>query len=306
MMTLRRYGFWFLLAAAIIFPFAFYSSDMSARRELSMVERIVFAVTKPLEAVFSVFTSGLGETFRNYVQLRGAREEAMALRSENAELQVRLQLMRELELENGRLRKLLSFVDRQGLKFISGRVQNADPTFLFQSVRVDRGQSIGSMPGMGVLSADGVVGVVMRSGTSWSDVLLVTDPNSNLDVIVSRNRRRGIIEGTLGRKMRFKYLDQGSRIQPGDEVVTSGLSGPFPRGITVGKVVSTGYEGTAQTGDAPGLPPMEIEPAVEFGELSEALILLNLNHEVDVIRRVGGAEWMDKLMETASGRPASQ
>ena len=136
----------------------------------------------------------------------------------------------------------------------------------------------------------------MRTVGSYSDVLLLNDPNSNLDVIVARNRRRGMLEGSSGQAMLFKYADRGSRVIVGDEIVTSGLTGPFPRGIGVGKVsrIRVEPDGVTQV--------IEVEPAVNFAEVSEALILLRSSREVDVIRKVGGVDWMKRLVESVPGR----
>jgi len=144
---------------------------------------------------------------------------------------------------------------------------------------------------MAVVAAAGAVGMVMRTGAGASDVLLVTDPNANLDVIITRNRRRGILVGGSGNIMQFKYFDRGSRLLVGDEIVTSGLTGAFPRGIAVGRVskIKAGEGAVNQT--------IEVEPAVNFAEVSEALILLTPSREVEVIRKVGGLEWMKKMME---------
>jgi rod shape-determining protein MreC len=131
----------------------------------------------------------------------------------------------------------------------------------------------------------------MRVSADYSDVLLLIDPNSNLDVIVARNRRRGVLQGSMAESMRFKYLERGSSILVGDEIVTSGLTGPFPSGILVGKVtdIRLSSDGVTET--------IEVKPAVNFSDISEALILLNPNREVDVIRKVGGVDWMKKLLE---------
>jgi rod shape-determining protein MreC len=149
---------------------------------------------------------------------------------------------------------------------------------------------------MAVVAAEGAVGVVMRTLAGYSDVLLLNDPNSNLDVIVARNRRRGMLEGSSGQTMLFKYADRGSRVLVGDEIVTSGLTGPFPRGIVVGKVARIRVEPDGVT------QVIEVEPAVNFAEVSEALILLRSSREVDVIRKLGGVDWMKKLVESVPGR----
>ncbi len=296
MLVFRRYGFALLVLCAIIFPFAFYSSDVSARRDLSLVEKIVYTVSRPIELGFNLFTHQFSSLIKSYVDLRGAREEAQRLKDENARLSVRMQMFKEVEKENERLQKLLNFVRQVNLKFVSGQVHSGDPSFMYKSIRLNRGESDGVLPGMAVVAAEGAVGVVMRTLGSYADVLLLTDPNSNLDVIVARNRRRGMLEGSAGQGMLFKYADRGSRVIVGDEIVTSGLTGPFPRGIVVGKVTKIRVEpdGVSQT--------IEVEPAVNFAEVSEALILLRSSREVEVIRKLGGMDWMKRLVESVPGR----
>lgn len=296
MLVFRRYGFALLVLSAIVFSFAFYSSDVSTRRDLSLVEKLVYTVSRPVEVVFHLLTHQSRDLVKSYVDLRGAREEGQRLREENSRLAVQMQMLKEVEKENERLQKLLNFVRQVNLKFVSGKVHSGDPSFLYRSIRLNRGETDGVLPGMAVVAAEGAVGVVMRTLGSYSDVLLLNDPNSNLDVIVARNRRRGMLEGSAGQGMLFKYADRGSRVIVGDEIVTSGLTGPFPRGIVVGKVsrIRVEPDGVSQL--------IEVEPAVNFAEVSEALILLRSSREVDVIRRVGGTDWMKRLVETVPGR----
>ncbi|MFZ9520382.1 MAG: rod shape-determining protein MreC [Silvanigrellaceae bacterium] len=296
MLVFRRYGFALLVLSAFIFPFAFYSSDVSTRRDLSLVEKVVYTVSRPLEFAFNLVTHQSSSFVKSYVDLRGAREESERFRDENSKLSVQMQMLKEVEKENERLQKLLNFVRKVNFKFVSGHVQSGDPSFLYRSIRLNRGESDGVLPGMAVVAAEGAVGVVMRTLKAYSDVLLLNDPNSNLDVIVARNRRRGMLEGSSSQGMLFKYADRGSRVIVGDEIVTSGLTGPFPRGIVVGRVTRIRVEpdGVSQI--------IEVEPAVNFAEVSEALILLRSSREVDVIRKVGGVDWMKKLVETIPGR----
>jgi rod shape-determining protein MreC len=296
MLVFRRYGFALLVLSAFVFPFAFYSSDVALRRDLSFAEKVVYTLSRPVEFGFTVVTKHSSTLWKSYVDLRGARQEAEKLREENSRLSVRMQMLQEVEKENERLQKLLNFVGQVNLKFVSGHVHSGDPSFFYRSVRLDRGESDGVLPGMAVVAAEGAVGVVMRTVKSYSDVLLLNDPNSNLDVIVARNRRRGMLEGSPTQGMLFKYADRGSRVIVGDEIVTSGLTGPFPRGIMVGKVTRIRVEpdGVSQV--------IEVEPAVNFAEVSEALILLRTSREVDVIRKVGGVDWMKRLVESVPGR----
>jgi rod shape-determining protein MreC len=296
MRILKRYGFAILVVVGILSPLAFFSSGLERRKELSAVERVVYYAGKPVQVVFSFFTETVRNVWDSYIDLRDAREEAGRLREQNLELSVRLQMFRELEAENSRLRQLLNFVKHVDLKFLSGEVKANDPSFMYRSVRLNRGEQDAVLPGMAVVTGQGVVGVVMRVMDKFCDVLLVTDPNSELDVIVARNRRRGIIAGSVGRYMKFKYSERGTRVQVGDEIVTSGLTGAFPPGISVGRVsfIKDDDDGVSQT--------IEVEPNANLSELSEALILLQPSREVEVIRKVGGNDWMRKIIESSPSR----
>ncbi|NBW82382.1 hypothetical protein EBR21_11570, partial [bacterium] len=129
MLVFRRYGFALLVLSAFIFPFAFYSSDVSTRRDLSLVEKIVYTISRPLEFSFNIVTQQSSSFIKSYVDLRGAREESEQLRDENSKLSVQIQMLREVEKENERLQKLLNFVRKVNFKFVSGHVQSGDPSF---------------------------------------------------------------------------------------------------------------------------------------------------------------------------------
>ncbi len=289
MQLFKRYGFFIITLAAVLFPFMFYTSDLSLRQDVSVAEKLVYFVTRPIQSALSQVTSGASRLWNDYIYLVQARQQARDAREENTKLNVKIQMLQEIRLENERLRKLLHFVDEQNLNFLSGSVQSGDPSFLYSTLRLNRGEKDQVMPGMGVVASQGVVGTVMRTFSHHSDVLLVVDRNSDLDVIVARNRRRGIVQGFNGDKLRFKYLEKGSRIQLGDELMSSGLTGVFPRGLQVGKVTHITYEADGVT------QLIEVEPAVEFSSLTEALILTRPSYEMEVIQKIGGNDWMKQM-----------
>ncbi|KAB8040342.1 rod shape-determining protein MreC [Silvanigrella paludirubra] len=291
MIQFKRYGFWLVSIITLIFTMFFFSTTHPTKKELSILEKIVYTLSKPIEVIFLSSSHYVYSTYHSFIDLKDARKEADELHRENAELKVKLRTLDDIVLENNRLRKLLNLSDRTSVKFVTCEVTSSDPSFVYKNVRINQGSKNGLQPGMGVVAEEGVVGVVMRVSINHSDVLLMVDPNSNLDVIVARNRRRGVLQGGTAGSMQFKYLERGSSILVGDEIVTSGLTGSFPSGILVGKVtnIRVNSDGVTQT--------IEVKPAVDFSDISEALVLLNPNREVDVIRKVGGVDWMKKLLE---------
>ena len=296
MQKFRKYAVGVVVTVAVLFPFVFFSSAQTARRDLSVFERMVVAVSMPIQAALSGALGVSRSFFERYIDVVQAKQEAFSLRRENQELKVKLQLLHETASENVRLRGLLHFLQQVDVGFVAGEVVGGDPSFLYKSIRLNRGSDQGVLPGMSVVAAEGAVGVVIRATAKTCDVLLLSDPNANIDVIVVRNRRRGVLEGSVGNLLRFKYTDRGSRVHVGDTIITSGLTGAFPRGIKVGQVskVSVEADGVTQA--------IEVEPSVDVSQLTEALILLLPSREIDIIRKVGGEDWMKHLMETAPVR----
>ncbi len=296
--ALRKYGLLLLLGASVLFPFVFYSSEFSARSELSLAERALRTLAAPLEALVSSAVHLVSGTWHEGKELFEARSKTAQITQENAKLRAEIHLLSQVRAEAQRLERLLEFKTTSQLEMLAARVQGGDPSFLFKNVRVDRGEADGVFPGMAVVAPEGVVGTVMRTGRSSSDVLLVTDPNSSVDVLIARNRRRGILEGTTqDSKLVFKFLDKGSTAQLGDEVMTSGLTGAFPRGIPLGIVTELGMESDGVT------PRVLVRPTVNFEDLSASLILLRPSRELEVVRKVGGADWTKRVF--SEGAPKS-
>lgn len=284
-------GFGWLLLLPLFLQCSFFNCAYNKKR-IKYLRKIVYTLSKPIEVIFLSSSHFIYSTYHSYIDLKGARIEVDKLHRENSELKVKIKTLDDIVLENNRLRKLLSLTERTSVKFVTCEVTSSDPSFVYKNVRINQGSNNSLQPGMGVVAEEGVVGVIMRVSAKHSDVLLLIDPNSNLDVIVARNRRRGVLQGGMADFMQFKYLERGSSILVGDEIVTSGLTGSFPSGILVGKVtnIRVASDGVTQT--------IEVKPAVAFSDLSEALVLLNPNREVDVIRKVGGVDWMKKLLES--------
>jgi rod shape-determining protein MreC len=101
-------------------------------------------------------------------------------------------------------------------------------------------------------------------------VLLAVDPKSSIDVVVPRTSGRGILKGIAGDtryRMRIDYLLRADEVKEGDEVVTSGLGG-WPRGLPVGRVAKVTRLDYGLYQEA------EVAPVVEFGKLSDVLVVV--------------------------------
>jgi rod shape-determining protein MreC len=195
-------------------------------------------------------------------------------KSENDELRTRIQQLEaernrllEAEATNRRLQQLLEFRSHLASASITASIIANSASTWFKSCLLDRGSVDGVSKGMAVVTPLGVVGQVVAVTPRTAKVLLLTDPNSGVDVFVQRTRARGIVSGSLENGTIMKYVKRTEDIQEGDRLVTSGVDGVFPKGIVVGAVTKVRKE-------ALGLfQSIEVLPAVNLARTEEVLIV---------------------------------
>jgi len=223
---------------------------------------IVLEVVRPLQVAVVAAVDAVRNIWTSYFALVGVREENERLRRRVLDLEQQLGQRAENERADRRLQELLDY--RTGLpgESVPGQIIGRDPLPWSGTVTINKGSSDGIGRNAAVVSQYGVVGQTIATSAHSSRVLLVTDPNSGVDAIVQRSRARGIIKGALDGRCLMKYLQRGDDIVVGDRIVTSGLDGIFPKGITIGEVTGVDLDkrGLLKTADiAPSAPLDRIE-----------------------------------------------
>ena len=258
-----------LLISALFFlllALLFFTYQLREEPEPSMAARAVMQVSSPLQektrGVFSWFRDIVGR----YWFLVGVEEENRRLRGEIGSLREENNRLQEALLAARRLGKLAPLQERRSTA-VAANVFARDPSSWFKTVLVDKGEQDGVSRDMAVAVAEGVVGRVIEVFPNTAKVLLITDPNSGVDVIVQRTRAQGIMEGRVEEFCILKYVRKSDDVQVGDKVITSGLGGIFPKGLLTGTVtkVERKRPGIFQT--------VEVAPTADLSSLEEVLIL---------------------------------
>jgi rod shape-determining protein MreC len=199
--------------------------------------------------------------------------ELVALRAENARLREQnLRLVewqsaaRQLSLENTALRQLLSMpAEPQLPTAVTGRVVADTGGPFVHTVLLDVGTDHGAARGMAAVNERGLVGRVIEAGRRSSRVLLLTDFNSRIPVMVEPSRDQAILAGNNTGRPALVFLPLNPRLAVGDAVVTSGRGGVLPPGLEVGRVRSLDDAGVA------------VEPLVDFTRLEYLRLLRYTN-----------------------------
>jgi rod shape-determining protein MreC len=267
---LKRYRELLLVAVLVVLPLGVFFAQAKRPEEQNRLDRVVLAVTSPIEKGVGWAVTGTLRAWSDYVALRGAQARAAALSREVARLEMERQELLQVRAENERLVELLALT-RAGpdRTFLGARVIGVrmDPKGL-QLVTLDRGSDDGVRRMMPVVTAQGVVGRIHAVMGGTSDVLLLVDRNSSIAVRVERSRARANVRG-LGDPgpCRLDYALRADDLIEGDALVTSGTDGVFPRGLPVGKVAKLRRNtyGLYQNAD--------VLPAVDVTKLEEVLVV---------------------------------
>lgn len=264
----RRNRFSLTIIILILSALAFFSYNAGRPGATPGVGRYLVEIIAPAQQVVTTVGDFFEDIWRRYFALVQAAKENEKLTVLVGQMRQELARMEEMRLENKRLRGLLSLEERSPEPLVAAQVVSGDPSGYFQTVMINRGANGGVAASMPVLNSAGVVGRVIWTSPSYAKVLLLTDHNSGVDVLVQRTRARGVVQGSGEDNLRLKYLLHSEDVRVGDKLVTSGSAGVYPKGLLVGYVIST------KVTDKGVFLDVEARPAVDFNRLEDVVVIL--------------------------------
>lgn len=242
-MTLRSLAIRLTPAALILLSLTlmvFYKIDSLP------VERLRVTVTDivaPVMAGVSKPFAAAGDSFDGIRTMREMKAENIRLREDNAKLQQWYEAALKLQAENQSFRELLNVKADPALEFVTARIISDPGGAFVKSVLLPVGSTHNVTKGNAVMSGHGLIGRVVEAGLQSSRVLLITDLNSRIPVMVQNTRTRAILAGRNSDLLRLERLPIDSGLSIGQRVVTSGDGGQLPADIPIGTIVDIGPEG---------------------------------------------------------------
>lgn len=272
MVLKRKYVDYALAALLLLLPAVILRSSLKEPENLGGFDKAVLRISSPLQHAASWIVGGIGGLWNDYVWLVRVEDENDELRAANFRLRQELGQAQRATADLAALEDLVDLKRTTRAETAAAHViaSSVNAHFRVNRIRVDRGgEHIDE--GMPVISAEGLVGRVLHSYGTYSDVLLVSDPQSSVDVVIPSTQGRGILTGLASDTSydcEIEYLEQGKAVKVGDEVVTSGLGKRFPEGLLVGVIseVDSAQHGLYQK--------VRVAPAVNFSSLDQVLVLL--------------------------------
>jgi rod shape-determining protein MreC len=258
---IRGFGHRFAFLALVLTAFTLM---LVGKADVAMMERfrtqMTDAVTPILDVMSRPFATA-NEIIAEVQQLGVIAEENRNLRLDKDRLLHWQTIARKLEAENKALRAQLNYIPALEASYVTARVIADTGGAFAHSLLLNAGVQPGITKGQAVVTGDGLVGRIAGVGNRSTRVLLITDLNSRIPVLIEATRTRAILAGNNTNRLRLIHLPPGASVSPGDRIVTSGHGGAFPVGLPVGLV-----DGLSEAG-------ISVQPFVTRGRLEYVRIL---------------------------------
>ncbi|RJP57846.1 MAG: rod shape-determining protein MreC [Deltaproteobacteria bacterium] len=264
----RRYRVIVITVSLCIVAILLISLNIKERKKPHLFEEIIFEVSSPFQKTIQSTVKGVKTLWGNYVFLVNLKKENTVLNKTINALKEENLRLREAAIANIRLRKLLLFKEEFTSPMVPAEVIGEDPSSWFKTIILDKGSKDGIEKKMAVVTSEGMIGCVIEVSISVSKVLLSTDHSSAIDVMVQRTRAKGILEGRVNQTCQLKYVSRADDVRMGDDIISSGLGGIFPKGLLLGRVSKIKREGSGL------FQYVEVTPSVDFAKLEEVFIVV--------------------------------
>lgn len=164
-------------------------------------------------------------------------DENRRLRNELLIANARLTRLQTAVSDNVQLRALLGVAEQRGLDVQLAPILNIDLDPTRQRLVLAAGARDGVRVGQAVIDAGGLLGQIIETTPAYSTVLLLTDPDHAVPVMIARSGVRLVAYGN-GRSDQLEVVNipLNGDVKEGDLMVTSGMGGRFPQGFPVGTV----------------------------------------------------------------------
>ncbi len=192
--------------------------------------------TQPVVAAEQRATQGGVTLFTLITSIKTLYKENIALRRQVAELQAKIDNLKEVEHENTILSQELNFTHENQTDYMPAQLIGRTPAGIIKDLIINRGSADKVITGQAVLAQGFLIGTVNKVEEHQATISLLTHPRALVPAMIQSSRATGLLRGGIsGLEMTDLLID--AQIKAGDTVVTSGLGGQLPAGIPIGKVI---------------------------------------------------------------------
>jgi len=230
--TQQRFSLFLLILFSIFLLFV----ETIESKPLNFLRSVIKDSIYRGSVIVSSPAKGVGILFENtkeHITLYGNYEK---LKKENVELKNQLADSEFLALENSQLKEIIGEQIDSDSNYVTSRVMLDKQSPYLNSFILNSGSNKEIKKGMAVLDGKNFIGRIVDVNYFSSRVLLISDLNSKIPVIVQPDGYQAILSGRGTKNPVLEYLPKNNSIEIGNKVYTSGKEGIFSPGIPIGEI----------------------------------------------------------------------
>lgn len=193
-------------------------------------------------------------------------QELEQLRMRNAELMLRVNMLREYAIENNEIKGMLKFTEEPRSDLLPSRIISKNFGSIIGNIIIDKGNNDSVKTGMPVINHLGLIGIIYKTSDSFSLVRTLRNAKLSIAVEAQRSGVQGILSWEAG-KLILKNIPATYDIEVGDRITSSDFSTLFPPSIPIGIVISKDNNVSGLLSD------ITIQPYVNFNEMHHLFVM---------------------------------
>ncbi|MCK8828228.1 rod shape-determining protein MreC [Natroniella acetigena] len=253
----------------------------SLDKDYNLVEGVIVDLITPSFRIINSVQNWLEDSTKVVLKYQQVKEENEELRQKIKDLNYYQNKLEKIMAQNQKFRELLNFKEYVPYDLVGASVISHGADNWSKTVMIDQGKRDGVRRNMLVIAENGyLVGRINRVTNRTAQVLLLSDPTFVIGGLVQRDDSRdlGVVKGQLeDEKLLMEDLAWDADIEEDDIIVTSGLSEHYPRGLSLGKVMSVSPDNYGLTQKA------EIDSFADLTKLEKVLVITDFSTKTDLL-----------------------
>lgn len=264
---------------------------------MSLMRLWTISTITPVEKMLVHGENGVSNGWLNYFYLRNVRKENQQLRDQIEQMRLQQVRLQQDALQARRLQSLFDFKEEFISQTLPAQVIGSSGTDQSRILYIDKGSDDGIKADMAVIAPEGIVGKILLVRPTTSQVLMINDQLSGVGAALEKTRLQGILAGTPSGTLIIKYIMKDEKVEPGENVVTSGGDRIFPKGLPIGKVAES-------SGGKDMFLDIRVAPAANLSRIEEVLVVTKIvERERTTDETNGPVKAADILAERLPGVP---
>ncbi len=240
----RGAGFKILIAVILILlGFIMYTASVGS----NFLSSAIGFLTTPMQKITAEISYAAEDLVPEEKNVEELRNEIAALEKEVQDLRAITVDYYDIKKENAQYAKYYDIKQKNtSLKFVPASVIGRDPNENFYGFTLDEGSISGILENDPVITENGLVGWVYHVNPTSCKVRTILSPETKVGAIAVPTGDSGVITGSVTlcdqNLTKLSLVSGQNTLQPGDILVTSGLSGMYPKNLQIGSVQELSHD----------------------------------------------------------------